>query len=73
MKKLLLLAITSTFSVGVWANCDNVSAHSADVCYAQEISTLKKQLNQTYANGSPTKKSNVVTLLWRRQEQAMGK
>lgn len=49
MKKLLLLAIASTFSVGVWANCDNVSAHSADVCYAQEISTLKKQLNQTYA------------------------
>ena len=49
MKKLLLLAIASTFSVGVWASCDNVPAHSAEACYDKEVTTLKKQLNQVYA------------------------
>jgi len=49
MKKLLLLVIASILSVGAWADCDSVPAHSADACYSQEISTLKKQLNQTYS------------------------
>ena len=49
MKKLLLLAIASTFSVGAWASCDNVPAHSAEACYDKEVTTLKKQLNQVYA------------------------
>lgn len=49
MKKLLLLAIASTFSIGAWASCDNAPAYSADACYDKEITTLKKQLNQVYA------------------------
>ena len=51
MKKLLLLAIASTFSIGAWADdCDNTPAHSANACYEKEITTLKKQLNQVYAS-----------------------
>ena len=49
MKKLLLLAIASTFSVGAWAGCDSAPAHSAEVCYDKEVTALKKQLNQVYA------------------------
>lgn len=47
MKKILLF--TMLVSGGAWAGCDDVPAHSANSCYAQEISTLKKQLNQTYS------------------------
>jgi len=50
MKKLLLLAIASTLSFSAWADCDDVqSTYEAQKCYSNEVSTLKNQLNKTYA------------------------
>lgn len=41
MKKLLLLAIASTFSAGVWANCQTNNKSSVDVatCYEKQSYT----------------------------------
>ncbi|MHA3079326.1 lysozyme inhibitor LprI family protein [Acinetobacter sp. ANC 5502] len=49
MKKLLLLAITSTLSFGAWANCDNSkTSFEVQKCLSNQVKTLKSELNKTY-------------------------
>ncbi|MEB3755025.1 lysozyme inhibitor LprI family protein [Acinetobacter sp. MD2(2019)] len=48
MKKLLLLA-TAICSVNVWADCASLTTtDEVGFCYSKQVSSLKKQLNQTY-------------------------
>lgn len=50
MKKLLIATIALTFSVGVFADCnDPKNSHEIQQCLSSEITSLKKDLNATYA------------------------
>ncbi|MCU4334611.1 lysozyme inhibitor LprI family protein [Acinetobacter pittii] len=50
MKKILLFAATTFFSVGVLADCnDPKTSHEIQQCLSSEITLLKKDLNATYA------------------------
>lgn len=51
MKKLLLLAITSTFSVGVWADCSTArTSLESQKCLNNEVKSLRLQLDKVYLN-----------------------
>jgi len=51
MKKLLLLAIASTFSVGAWADCSTVkNSLESQKCLNHEVKSLRLQLDKVYQN-----------------------
>ena len=51
MRKLLLLAVASTFSVGVWADCSNAkTSHERQKCMSNEVKSLRLQLEKVYQN-----------------------
>lgn len=51
MKKLLLLAIASTFSAGVWADCSSAKTSlDSQKCLSNEVKNLRLELNKVYTN-----------------------
>lgn len=49
MKKLLLLAIASTFSAGVWADCSTTkTSFESQKCLNNEVKSLRLQLDKIY-------------------------
>jgi len=50
MKKLMLFAFTYLLSIIAWANCnDPKTSNEIQQCLSSEITSLKKDLNSTYA------------------------
>lgn len=51
MRKLLLLAIGSTISVGVWADCSTAKTSlESQKCLSNEVKSLRLQLEKVYIN-----------------------
>lgn len=51
MKKLLLLSIASTFSIGVWADCSSSKTSlESQKCLNNEVKSLRLQLDKVYKN-----------------------
>lgn len=51
MKKLLLIAATSIFSIGAWANCSEAKTSlESQKCLNNEVRSLRLQLNKVYKN-----------------------
>lgn len=51
MKKILLLAVASTLSVGVWADCSTAKTSlESQKCLNNEVKTLRLQLEKVYKN-----------------------
>ncbi len=51
MKKLLLLAIVSTLSAGVWADCSTAKTSlESQKCLNNEVRSLRLQLEKVYQN-----------------------
>ncbi|HGH1346327.1 lysozyme inhibitor LprI family protein [Acinetobacter baumannii] len=49
MKRILLIILSSFFSISAFADCTNTkTAFEAQKCLNQEVKTLKTQLNATY-------------------------
>ncbi|EML1064495.1 DUF1311 domain-containing protein [Acinetobacter nosocomialis] len=55
MKRLVLITLTTIFSVSAFADCSKTkTAYEAQKCLNQEVKTLKTQLNATYKKAYET-------------------